>query len=106
MYKYVSELWIVHMSLTGRRAIARTKPHNVLLDLYLGFDMHHGSEMNLDCCEVMTTTVNYDMIIIILDNIYFMLSCQSIPPKTLILLSGHAKRARHSSVSVLHRPHS
>jgi hypothetical protein len=57
--------------------------------------MHHGSEMNLDCCEVMATTVNYDMIIIILDNIYSMLSWQLIPPKTLILLSGHAKRARH-----------
>jgi hypothetical protein len=94
------------MSLIGRRAIAQTKPHSVLFDLYPGFDMHHDSEMNLDCYEVMAITVDYDMIIIILDNIYSILSCQPTPPKTLILLSGHAKRARHSSVSVLHRPHS
>jgi hypothetical protein len=43
--------------------------------------MHHGSdkhltcgdETNLDCCNMMTTTIDYDMTIITLDN--FTLRC-------------------------------
>jgi hypothetical protein len=60
-----------------RRTIARTKPCTVLLDLYPGFGMHHGSDINLacgdrtnlDCYEVMATNVDYNITITTLDNL-------------------------------------
>jgi hypothetical protein len=80
------------MSLTRRCVTARTKPRIILFCLYLSFDVHHGSNehlaygdrMNLDCCKVMTITVDYGMTSITSDNLYSMLSCQ---PTPLIALS-------------------
>jgi hypothetical protein len=58
--------------------------------MYHGFDKHLscGDGTNLDCCEVMAITVDYDMIIITLGNLYFMLSCQPTPPDALFVQYG------------------
>jgi hypothetical protein len=64
--------------------------------LYTGFGVHHGSDnhlaygngTNLDYCEVMATTVDYDMTIITLDNIYSVLSCHATPPDALHVQYG------------------
>jgi hypothetical protein len=37
----------VHLSLTGRRAIALTSSCIILLDLYLGHGMHYSSDKHL-----------------------------------------------------------
>jgi hypothetical protein len=68
--------------LTDRWAIARTKPHIVLLDIYTGCDMHRSSDkhlacgdrMNLNYGEVTAITGDYDMTIITLYNLYSVLS--------------------------------
>jgi hypothetical protein len=77
----LSKLLTARLSLTGRRTIARTKSCIILFGLYPSYGMHHGSdkhltcgdETNLDCCNMMTTTIDYDMTIITLDN--FTLRC-------------------------------
>jgi hypothetical protein len=73
--------------------------------------MHHGSDnhlayddgMNLDYCEVMATTVDYDMTIITLDNIYSVLSYHTTPPDALHVQYG--RRVDSGDTSALSRPH-
>jgi hypothetical protein len=48
-YESLSEIWIVPLSLTGRCTIAWTKLRIILLGLYMGFGMHHGSDKHLSC---------------------------------------------------------
>jgi hypothetical protein len=88
-YEYLFESWCVRLSLTVRHAIAQAKPHTILLCLYMGCCMHHsldkhlacGDGMKLDCYGVIAITGDYNIVIITLDNLYYVLSCQSTPPK-------------------------
>jgi hypothetical protein len=43
---------------------------------------------NVDYCEVMATTVDYDMAITTLDNLYYVLSCRPTPPNVLSVQYG------------------
>jgi hypothetical protein len=110
-YESLFELWITCLSLIGRRAIARTTLHTILLGLYLGFGMHHcsdkhlacGDGMNLGCCEVMVVIVDYGMTIITLDSLYFLLSHRPTPPVIVFVLYG--RRAYSRDTCALSGPH-
>jgi hypothetical protein len=81
----------VRLSLTGERVVAWTNLRTVLLSICSGHVMHHssdkylacGDEANLDCCEVMAITGDFDMTIITLDSHYSVLSCLPTPPDVL-----------------------
>jgi hypothetical protein len=108
-YESLSEPWCMCMSLTGRRAIARTNPCTVLLGLYSGRGMHRSSDthqawsdmINLDCFKVKAIIADYDMTIISLDNFHSMLSCLPAPPDVLSTSCG--RRADSSGTGTLHR---
>jgi hypothetical protein len=99
-YEPLSESWCTHLSLTRRRAIARTMLHTVLLDWEASYHpesgMHRNSDknlacgdgMNLDYDEVMASTGDSDIAIITLGSYYSMLSCQPAPPDALSTLCG------------------
>jgi hypothetical protein len=84
------------MSLTRRHVIAQTNACNILLGPYPGYAMHHSSDkhlacsdgMNLDYCEVMAITGDFNMAIITLDTHYFVLSCHPAPPVALSMTCG------------------
>jgi hypothetical protein len=105
-YESLSELWIVRLSLTGRRAISRTKLCTVLLGLYPGFGMHHSSDKhlacgdgtNLDYCDVMVVTVDYNMAITTLGSLYAALSCRPTPVQ-------YGRRANSGGTDALLGPH-
>jgi hypothetical protein len=110
-YKSLSKPWTAHLSLTGRCAITWTKSHTILLDLYPGCGMHHGSDKhlaygdgtNIDSCKVMTITVDYGMAIIALNRLYSMLSYQPTPTNALFILYG--RHANSRGTSALHAPY-
>jgi hypothetical protein len=49
---------------------------------------------NLDCCEVMAITGDYDMIIVTLDSLYSVLSCWPTPPDVLSVSYGQHADSR------------
>jgi hypothetical protein len=96
LYESLSKLWIAPLSLTRRCAIAHTKLCIIVFGLYLSFGMHHGSDKHLACgdgtnlngCEVMAITVDYDMTIITLESLYSVLSCRHTTPDALFVQYG------------------
>jgi hypothetical protein len=82
--RLLSGQWAALFGLTRLHAIVRV----IAFSLISNRNLACGDEASLYCCDMITISGDYDMPIITLDRLYFMLFCQFTPTDALSMLYG------------------